>query len=135
MPYKDPEKDKEYHKEWYRKHREKELLRLRNRWKNLSVKEKKEKITRDYIARRERRGKLRIILIFLFGAQCLFCGYDKNFSALDFAHISEKTGTYRRFAWGTEFTQWVKTGKLPDNVILLCANCHRETHNTDFQLP
>lgn len=67
--------------------------------------------------------------------KCVKCGYDKNFSALDFHHIKEK-----RYAVARELRNLSEKnfsdGRVDDllyeiivNCEILCANCHREHHN------
>lgn len=63
------------------------------------------------------------------GGKCNICGYNKCITALEFHHInpSEKNikfnsrGIDRRVAFEV-------LKKELDKCILLCANCHRETH-------
>jgi len=51
------------------------------------------------------------------GGKCELCGYNGSFSALQFHHMKpeEKEG------------KWIKESDL-DNMILVCANCHRIIH-------
>ena len=67
--------------------------------------------------------------------KCVKCGYDKNFSALDFHHTKRK-----KFAIAREIRNLSKknfTDGRVDMILteiiakceILCANCHREHHN------
>ena len=64
------------------------------------------------------------------GGKCEICGYDKSISALDFHHIdpTEKEFEISRMLKGTFNT--IKSEL--DKCMLLCANCHREIHSTDY---
>ncbi len=67
--------------------------------------------------------------------KCVKCGYDKNFSALDFHHTKrKKIGIARAIRNLSEKSFY--DGKV-DSILteimskceVLCANCHREHHN------
>jgi hypothetical protein len=61
------------------------------------------------------------------GGCCVYCGYNKNNSALEFHHLdpTQKDGNW------TEMRKksWDKIKKELDKCILLCSNCHREEHD------
>jgi predicted HNH restriction endonuclease len=59
------------------------------------------------------------------GAKCFLCGYDKNYSALDFHHIKEKSFALNTI--GMERKLDVIEAEVA-KCILLCANCHRDIH-------
>ena len=63
------------------------------------------------------------------------CGYDKNFSALDFHHIKKKRYKVARVLRNLSEKSF-SDGKVNDilyeimvNCEILCANCHRVHHN------
>ncbi len=67
--------------------------------------------------------------------KCVKCGYNKNFSALDFHHIKKK-----QFSVARELRNLSKKNFYDGRVDMilyeilakceiLCANCHREHHN------
>tara|TARA_R100000742_G_C4262810_1_gene80651 strand:- start:187 stop:612 length:426 start_codon:yes stop_codon:yes gene_type:complete len=67
--------------------------------------------------------------------ECVRCGYDKNFSALDFHHIKEKRYKVARVLRNLSEKSF-SDGKVDDilyeimvNCEILCANCHRVHHN------
>jgi hypothetical protein len=75
----------------------------------------------------ERQRKLKEKAIDYLGGKCNKCSYDKCPAALDFHHLdpTEKDFTISqvsRTAWNE------KIQKELDKCVLLCANCHRETH-------
>lgn len=62
------------------------------------------------------------------GGKCVKCGYSKCNAALDFHHLNPKekeNGKMQMTCWG-----WKRLKKELDKCILLCANCHREVHNS-----
>ena len=97
---------------------------------------------RTYADRREylikavakRRKKIRHMAIDYLGGKCLTCGYDKCSAALDFHHIDERTKSFGLSQDGMT-RSWERTKKELDKCVLLCANCHREYHAGDLQLP
>lgn len=65
----------------------------------------------------------------LMGGKCSACGYDKNYAALEFHHLDPKEkefdfGKMRQYKWETIISELKKC-------ILLCSNCHRETHHPE----
>lgn len=78
--------------------------------------------------------KRKMYLINLRGGKCEICGYDKNLAVLEFHHIEK----------GTKESQ-LDQRKLSNSSMefilnefekckILCANCHRETHNPDLEI-
>ena len=60
------------------------------------------------------------------GGCCQKCGYAKYIGALDFHHLDPAS---KDPSWAVMKTSSLKTLKPElDKCILLCANCHRETH-------
>lgn len=60
------------------------------------------------------------------GGKCERCGYNKCISALDFHHLNPKK---KNFAPSENIgVAWDKLKSEIDKCILICANCHRETH-------
>jgi hypothetical protein len=60
------------------------------------------------------------------GGCCQKCGYDKCIGALDFHHLDPST---KEAGWtGMRKMSMENMIKELDKCILLCANCHRETH-------
>lgn len=86
-------------------------------------------------AKRVRRTSKELILLKLDmigykGGECQKCGYNKYYGALTFHHIDPSKKRY----------EWKQMKMLPrrkireelDKCILLCNNCHAETHAKDF---
>jgi len=74
----------------------------------------------------ERWIQRKIDAIQLMGGKCCKCGYCKNYTALEFHHINPKEKDYnwtktRQLAWKDIIVELKKC-------VLVCANCHRETH-------
>ena len=60
------------------------------------------------------------------GGKCSKCGYDKCIGALDFHHLDPST---KEANWGKiRLWEWSKIETELDKCVLLCSNCHRETH-------
>ena len=82
-----------------------------------------------YKKRLLRRRKLKEYAVKLLGGRCNKCKYNKCPAALDFHHNKgQKEGLMAHI---------IKNGskqkilKEVNKCIVLCANCHREIHNTD----
>ena len=75
---------------------------------------------------KRRRQKIRHDLIELHGGKCSKCGYSKCEAALEFHH---KDPTQKHFSVATSSKSWELIKEEADKCTLLCANCHRETHN------
>jgi len=68
----------------------------------------------------------------LMGGKCYICGYCKNYAAMEFHHLDPSV---KESNWSvSRQTKWHKTIEELKKCILLCANCHRETHNPDASL-
>lgn len=60
------------------------------------------------------------------GGSCILCGYNKCTAALEFHHIDPDEKEFqinKRWGCSRETIQ-----KEIDKCVLLCSNCHRETH-------
>ncbi|MBS3084598.1 hypothetical protein J4411_01675 [Candidatus Pacearchaeota archaeon] len=91
--------------------------------KKYYIKNKNEILNR----RRKRIESFRIELKKSLGGKCSKCGYNKNLHALDFHQIGDKEGTLSRLIRDQARHKALKESK---KCILLCANCHRELHNS-----
>lgn len=79
----------------------------------------------DYQMKRWILRKIEAIKI--LGGKCCGCGYNKNYAALEFHH---KDPTQKDLDWTKNRQRsWDKVLAELNKCILLCANCHRETHN------
>lgn len=77
--------------------------------------------------RQKNRKKQVVDLKNLHGGKCIRCGYNKCFEALDFHHVDPENKI------GTVAYLFMDKGKKAafdeaKKCILICANCHRETH-------
>ena len=81
----------------------------------------------DSVARRRR--KVREKAIAFLGGKCEKCGYNKYNGALEFHHINplDKTFELKISKMGQS---WETVKKEAEKCMLLCANCHREIHQT-----
>jgi hypothetical protein len=70
--------------------------------------------------------------VIYLGGKCSKCGYDKNFSALDFHH---RDSTKKEFDWGRLRLMAKTTVKKElDKCDILCSNCHQELHNPNCNM-
>ncbi len=90
---------------------------------------------REYliVAVRKRRKKVRQMAIEYKGGRCQSCGYDSCVEALEFHH-EDSSGKDFSISEKGYTRSWNKVKEELDKCILLCANCHRETH-AQTQLP
>jgi predicted nucleic acid-binding Zn ribbon protein len=76
----------------------------------------------------KRRKDLKKALVEYKGGICENCGYNKCIAALDFHHKNPKEKEFGLSQRGlTKSLEILK--KEADKCLLLCANCHRETHD------
>lgn len=76
----------------------------------------------------KRRKDLKKALVEYKGGKCEKCGYDKCIAAMDFHHKDPKEKEFGLSQKGlTKSLKVLK--KEADKCLLLCANCHRETHD------
>ena len=62
------------------------------------------------------------------GGKCQKCGYDSCISALEFHH---RDAAEKEFGIAMSYSlSWKKIRKELDKCDMLCANCHRELHET-----
>jgi 5-methylcytosine-specific restriction endonuclease McrA len=114
MPFKDPNKRKEwqrqYQREYYRCH--KEHIRAKASF---------------YTARKVR--KIKAELVAKLGGRCSHCGYNRCLNALVFHH---KDPNKKMKSEGGFVQRYLDGGEIDlSNIQLLCANCHAEVHAED----
>jgi hypothetical protein len=81
---------------------------------------------------KKRRRKLRELAVEHKGGKCIFCGYNRDITALEFHHIDEKTKDFGLSQRGLT-RSWDRIKKELEKCILACANCHREIHSKTLQ--
>lgn len=74
----------------------------------------------------ERKKILKAACVDHLGSKCKICSYDACINALEFHHLDPLEKDFQISSVRTIFNEDVKTEL--DKCILLCANCHRETH-------
>lgn len=84
---------------------------------------------RQYLinAVRNRRKKIRIMAVKYKGSKCEQCGYYRCLEALEFHHTDPTKKDFSISSRG--YTRsWKRVQEELDKCVMLCANCHRETH-------
>jgi len=114
-------------KQYYQKNKERIKTR-QHKYYLEHLKQEHEKARISYIKNRKKRIKRNSKHIFevrkekvaLLGGKCQICGYDKCIAALQVHHLNpkEKENSY----------EWKRKNFDMSKVILLCANCHAESH-------
>ena len=104
-PYKNPEKQREYQKEWHQRNKER----------------------RREVSNKNRRERHEIVNKYKEDHPCEKCG-ESRFYVLDFHHKDnkDKKGTIARLI-RSKYTLPVIMEEI-DKCIVLCSNCHRELH-------
>ena len=91
---------------------------------------------RQYLIRavHKRRRKIRQMAVEYKGSRCELCRYSHCIDALEFHHTSSSGKDFSISNKG--YTRsWSRVKKELDKCMLLCANCHREVHASQAQLP
>jgi len=71
-------------------------------------------------------------LIREFGGECQQCGYRKNYAALHFHHIRDKLFPLSKASMTKNYED---IREEATKCILLCSNCHMETHHPQEDIP
>lgn len=75
----------------------------------------------------QRRRELRAKALNYLGGKCRICGYARCAAALDFHHPNPNA---KEFSISARMSlPWELIVRELDKCLLLCANCHRETHD------
>jgi len=88
----------------------------------------------SYEAQQERGRKRKVELIRLKGNQCEVCGYNKNYSALEFHHREPVDKYFQLDLRSLSNRKWEVILNELEKCQLLCSNCHAEHHNPDCKL-
>ncbi len=86
----------------------------------------------SYSAQKKRGLERKIYLVTKLGGKCSNCGYAVNIAGLAFHHVGGK-----KFQLDARSLSNRKIDPILEEVekcILLCHNCHAETHNPDLDL-
>lgn len=76
----------------------------------------------------EARRKIKAKAVAYKGGKCENCGYCKNIAALDFHHRDPSEKDFQVSAGS--YLSWERLVPELDKCSLLCANCHREEHDS-----
>lgn len=81
----------------------------------------------NYELLRNRRYRIKDLLVEYKGSKCQICGYNKCLSALEFHHLDPNEKDFN-ISSNMKYANLEKLKKEVDKCILVCANCHREIH-------
>jgi 5-methylcytosine-specific restriction endonuclease McrA len=84
---------------------------------------------KDYLIKAvaKRRKEIRLKAIEYAGGKCARCGYNKYPEVLEFHHLNPKEKDFSISEKGYS-RSWDKVKLEIEKCLLICANCHRETH-------
>jgi len=88
----------------------------------------------SYVAQQRRGRERKLKLIALKGASCILCGYNKNHAALEFHHEIPSEKSFQLDLRSLSNRKWEYVLQEAEKCILLCANCHAETHNPEAMM-
>lgn len=122
-----------YHRKYYHEHREKMLLR--NKEKYLRRKSLQDEYTREWYRNHAEKNVLKKHLrkekmVMYKGGKCSICGIEyngENGAIFDFHHINPEEKEYRP-STSSSIADWERVKKELDKCILVCSNCHRLIH-------
>lgn len=77
---------------------------------------------------RKRRKKIRILSVEYKGGKCESCGYNRCIEALEFHHTDPMKKDFNISSKGYTRSWKRRVQEELDKCVMLCANCHRETH-------
>ena len=81
----------------------------------------------NYEVLKNRRYRIKKLLVEYKGNKCKICGYNKCLSALEFHHLNPETKDFT-IAYNQKYSNLDSLKREVDKCILVCANCHREIH-------
>ncbi len=88
----------------------------------------------SYLAQQKRGKDRKLELIKLKGGKCARCGYDKNFSALEFHHPAPNEKEFQLDLRSLSNRKWDVIINEAKECLLLCSNCHAELHHPECRL-
>lgn len=78
----------------------------------------------------QKQRELKVRAVEHMGGKCAHCGYEGVSAVYDFYHLDPAT---KEFSWGNKRTSnWENLVAELDKCVLLCANCHRTEHDTEW---
>lgn len=83
------------------------------------------------VLQKERAVRRKLEFINELGGKCSCCGYNKNWSAIDFHHTDPSTKVISLDVTSLGHYSQETLNKEVKKCVLLCANCHREHHNSE----
>ena len=83
-----------------------------------------ESVRRSFVEEKRR------ILSEMFGDCCSICGYSRCSEALEFHHVDPSAKEHQPSKLINNFSTIERMIKEVSKCILVCANCHREIHQT-----
>ena len=90
--------------------------------------------TNTYHSQTVRAVSRKLELVELLGGKCQACGYSKNLAALQFHHLNPNEKQFKLGHRMLSNRSWDAILKEVQKCILLCANCHAEEHNPEYDL-
>lgn len=87
----------------------------------------------SYAAQQARALDRKTQLVKLLGGECSRCHYSKNLAALCFHHIDPSVKEGKLDSRKLSNSTWESILKEAKKCILLCSNCHMETHYPNMQ--
>ena len=90
--------------------------------------------TNTYHSQTLRALSRKIELINLKGGECSRCGYKNNLAALHFHHLDPNIKEIKLDLRRLGNNKMEILLKEVDKCVLLCANCHAEEHNPDYEI-
>jgi hypothetical protein len=134
MPYKDPNKRKEWLREHYKNHKEEYHARSMERkeyHKQYSKKHYEEHKEEYYLRTIRRRRNVREWLAnYKKSLECIECGC-RNPVCIDFHHIDDKKDTIANITQKTLSIYKIK--EELKKCVPICANCHRKIHKKEVK--
>lgn len=121
-------------KEWFHRYyliNKKEILERNHSWYYSNIKKVREQYRRSFLRRKLLRLKRVFEYKIALGGKCKKCGYSENLLILEVHHLNGRTDDIKRKNILNQpgFQMFCKTRIIPEDVELLCPNCHRNIHH------
>ncbi len=68
------------------------------------------------------------------GGRCALCNYSRNYSALEFHHLTSENKSFDLDLRSLSNRRWETILREVRKCRLVCSNCHRELHNPDAMI-